>query len=108
MYKYLTSEKHEYIISKQLLRSGTGIGANICEACYAQSRNDFINKISIAMKEAAETEYWLELLNDTGYIGQNAYNSIAGDCVELCKMLTSTLNTAKTNNLTRPEDKEQI
>lgn len=98
LYQYLTKEKHEYIMSKQLLKSGTSIGANICEAGYAQSRNDFINKFSIAMKEAAETEYWLELLYDTGYIEGEPFSSIRRDCSEICKMLIQILNTTKKNN----------
>ena len=98
LYQYLSKEKHEFIMSRQLLKSGTSIGANVSEAGYAQSRNDFINKLSIAMKEAAETEYWLELLHDTGYIEGEAFSSISRDCSEICKMLIQILNTTKKNN----------
>ena len=75
-YKYLTQEQKEFILSKQLLRSGTSIAANCREATYAQSYGDFINKLSISLKEANETAYWIELLHDTDYISPNAYNSI--------------------------------
>lgn len=98
LYKYLTLESHEYVMSRQLLKSGTSIGANLSEAQYAQSRSDFINKTSIAMKEAAETEYWLELLSETGYLDKKAFASIYADCSEICKLLTSILNTSKMNN----------
>ena len=76
LYQSLTTEKREYIISKQVLRSGTSIGANVREAIYAQSRADFVNKMSIALKESSETEYWLELLFETGYIGNELYKSV--------------------------------
>ncbi len=87
--------KHEYILSKQLLRSGTSIGANIAESEYAQSKADFISKLSIALKEAAETKYWLELLQDSGYLSVYETESIITDCVSIIKMLTSILKTLK-------------
>ena len=87
LYKYLIEEKQEAILSKQLMRSGTSIGANIREAIYGQSRNDFISKMSISLKEASETEYWLELLSKTGYITEEQYKSMQKDCGELAKML---------------------
>ncbi len=68
LYKFLCSDKHEFVMSKQLLRSGTSIGANLSAAMYAISRNDFIAKVFISLKEAAETEYWLDLLNKTGFL----------------------------------------
>ena len=79
--------KNEYTLSKQILRSGTSIGANIAEAQYAQSDADFLNKLSIALKEASETEYWLELLNETEFISDEQYNSINKDCSEIIRML---------------------
>ena len=89
LYKYLSSEKNEYILSKQILRSGTSIGANVREATRAQSKADFNSKIAIALKEAEETSYWLELLHESGFIDSDPYNSIYSDCTELCKILMS-------------------
>ena len=97
MYKYLSESKREYVISKQMLRSGTSIGANVHEGEYAQSKADFLSKMSIALKEAAETEYWLGLLSRTGYIGVKQYDSMSGDCVELIKLLTSITKSTKIN-----------
>ena len=94
-YKYLITECNEYVLSKQLLRSGTSIGANCREAIYAQSTLDFINKLSIALKEASETEFWLELLHDSTYIDDKSYESIHEECVELIKLLTSIIKTTK-------------
>ena len=95
LHKYLRNEHKEYVLSKQLLRSGTAIGSLIREAQYAQSRKDFINKLSIALKEANETEYWLILLNETGYITEEMSKSIMQEVKELLRMLTSSLNTSK-------------
>ena len=89
MYQFLTTEKKEFIMSKQLLRCGTSIGANVRESIYGQSRPDFHTKLTIALKEAAETEYWLELLFETNYITDEQYNSIANDCKEVLKILTA-------------------
>ena len=97
LYKYLCSDKKEYVMSKQLLRSGTSIGANVAEAQQAQSRPDFISKLSIALKETSETKYWLKLLNATGYFNTPEYDSIFSDCVELEKLLVSIVRTAKQN-----------
>ncbi|NDV60375.1 four helix bundle protein [Bacteroides sp. 519] len=94
-YKYLTTNMHEYVLSKQMLRSGTAIGALCREAEHAQSRADFINKMNIALKEANETEYWLMLLKDSEYIDEDSYNSIEKDCDELIKMLVSIVKTTK-------------
>ena len=88
-------EEKEYIISSQLGRSGTSIGANIREANYAQSRSDFISKLQIALKEASETGYWLELLYRTRSISQQEYDRLEGICTELIKLLTASINTAK-------------
>jgi four helix bundle protein len=95
MYKYLTEQKKEYIMSKQLLRCGTSIGANTTEAQRAQSKPDFISKMSIALKEAYETEYWLRLLNATEYIEENVYASMHNDNEELISLLVSICKTAK-------------
>ena len=86
-------------MSKQLLRSGTSIGANLSEAMYGVSRNDFIAKVFISLKETAETEYWLELLNKTDYLSDVEYNSIMNDCKELIKLLTSMAKTSRENNV---------
>ena len=96
-YKFLANEKKEFVLSKQLLRSGTSIGALIREAEHAQSKADFVHKMSIALKEANETDYWLELLYRTKYLDPKAYNSISKDAVELLKMLISIVKTSKNN-----------
>ena len=90
LYKYLTitAENKEYVLSKQVLRSGTSVGANIKEALRGQSRPDFRAKMSIALKEASETEYWLELLHESEYLDESSYISIINDNIELIKMLT--------------------
>jgi four helix bundle protein len=88
-YKYLIEEKKEFVLSKQLLRSGTSIGANIAEANGAISKADFRNKMSIAYKESLESQYWLSLLKDTNYITQQSFDSIHKDVVEVSKMLCS-------------------
>ncbi|MGB6170000.1 MAG: four helix bundle protein [Geitlerinemataceae cyanobacterium] len=88
-YRYLCGEQKEFVLSKQLLRSGTSIGANIAEARGAISRADFRAKMSIAYKESLETQYWLSLLKDTGYIQQQAFDSIHQDATEISKMLCS-------------------
>ena len=95
-YNFLTS-KNEYVLTKQLLRAGTSIGANCREATYAQSKMDFINKLSIALKEANETGYWLELLFKTNYIAENQYKELNSACISLRAMLISSINTAKEN-----------
>ena len=90
--QYLESEKKEFVMSKQIIRCGTSIGANVREGIYGQSRNDFTAKMSIALKEAVETEYWLELLSKTNYITENEYESLKVDAGEIAKLLTSTVN----------------
>ena len=89
LYRHLSIEKREFVISKQLLRSGTAIGANISEAQFAISRNVFLNKMDISLKECAETLYWLDLLHRTDYLSSNQYDSIHSDCKELLRMLSS-------------------
>ena len=93
--KHLNTNKKEYVLSKQLLRSGTSIGANISEAEQAQSRSDFISKMNIALKEAVETNYWLRLLQATDYSSETEFHSIYSDCRELEKMLTAIVKTSK-------------
>ena len=95
MYQHLTKDKQEFILSKQVLRSGTSIGANIEEASGAQSNKDFLAKMAIAYKEARETHYWLRLLHDSGYFTENAAISILNDCEELLKMLASIKKTTQ-------------
>ncbi len=95
LYKLLSVEKKEFVISKQLLRSGTSVGANIRESRNAQSLADFINKLNIALKEADETQFWLELLFRTEYINEVEYHSINKDIDEIIAMLTSSIKTNK-------------
>lgn len=95
LYKFLCEEKKEYILSKQLLRAGTSIGANVTESQQAQSKPDFVSKISIALKEASETKYWIKLLGATEYLSENQTKSILDDCVEIEKILVTTLKSAK-------------
>ena len=96
-YEWLIYEKKEFVMSKQILRSGTSIGANIHEAQYAVSKPDFINKIHLSLKEASETEYWLIVLEQTGYLSKE-YDNLKIKCTSLKKMLISTLNTLKKDN----------
>lgn len=97
LYQFLIKNKKEFVLSKQVLRSGTAIGALVREAEFAQSKADFINKMSIALKEANETMYWLEILKDTNYIDEKLFQSLYEDCEELIKMLVSTVKTTKNN-----------
>jgi four helix bundle protein len=97
LYKHLSGEKREYVISRQVLRSGTSIGANIREAIQAESKADFIHKMAIALKEGSETEYWLELLRDTNYLDQSTFNSLHSDCEEVLRLLTSIIKSSKQN-----------
>jgi len=96
-YQYLNDEKKEFVLSKQLLKSGTSIGANVAEANGAISKPDFSAKISIAYKESLETKYWLSLLHDTNFIDEPTYKSIFSDCEELSKILFSILKTTRIN-----------
>ena len=98
LHKYLIKEKHESIISKQIIRSATSIGANANEAIYGQSKADFLAKLHISLKETAETEYWLRLLVLSDYITENEGKSLIDDCLEIKRILVATLNTAKQNN----------
>lgn len=96
--EYLVREKKETVVSKQILRSATSIGANANEAIYGSSKADFIAKLQISLKETAETEYWLRLLVLSEYLTQTEGDSLLSDCLEIKKILVSTLNTAKENN----------
>lgn len=98
LYKYLCDEKKEFVLSKQLLRSGTSIGANIAEASCAYSSKEFLAKMYIAFKECAETAYWLELLYKAQYLNQPEFDSINADCTELQKILSSITKTMKNNS----------
>jgi four helix bundle protein len=98
LYQYLCEEKKEFVLSKQLLRSGTSIGANIEEAVGGQSDKDFLSKLSISYKEARETVYWIKLLSATGYLNDNATESILADAEELCKILGKIQLTLKKRN----------
>ena len=89
LYKYLSEQKKEYVISKQIYRSGTSIGANIAEAQRAQSTADFVAKMKIALKEANETQYWLQLLHETNYITEKEFTSVHNDLLEILKILTA-------------------
>ena len=97
----IQKEQREYTLSKQLLRSGTAIGAIICEAEHAESKKDFIHKMSIALKEANETYYWLKLLHSSDQIDNSSYTKLKYNIIEIVKILTAILNTAKTNLATK-------
>ena len=96
LYQYLCEQKHDYIIGKQLLRSGTSIGANVKEGIRGFTKADFTAKMSIAMKEASESEFWIEILRDTDYISKEQAESLLSDCHELIKMLMSIIKSAQT------------
>jgi four helix bundle protein len=98
LYQYLVEEKKEYVLGKQVLRSGTSIGANVEEGTGAQTHKDFLSKITVAYKEARETHYWIRLLKDSGYIEQKLSDSLLSDCDELMKILGSIQKTLKSRN----------
>lgn len=93
--QFLASQYHEYVLSKQVLKSGTSIGANVAEAEQAQSNNDFVSKMSIALKETSETKYWIELLYRTNYIDDVQHTSLKNDCIEIEKMLVRIVKNSK-------------
>ena len=97
LYSYLKDEKNEYVLSKQMLRCGTSIGANVREAACGQTKKDFYAKMCIALKEASETQYWLELLHESDYITDKQFSSINDDCIEIIKLLSSITKTTKEN-----------
>lgn len=96
--RYLQNEQREFVVAKQITRSGTSIGANINEAQQAQSKADFIHKMSIALKEAKETDYWLRLLNESKYISPKMFQSMAVQCDELIRLLVSIVKTSRENS----------
>jgi four helix bundle protein len=95
LYKFIVNRKREYVLSKQVLRSGTSIGANVEEAGQAESRADFVHKLGIAQKEAFETAYWLRILCDCQYLSATQAESVLSDCVEIQKLVTASIKTAK-------------
>ena len=97
LYQYLNSEKKEFVLSKQLLRSGTSIGALVRESEHAESKADFIHKLSIAQKEANESDYWLELLFQSGYLNESQFQSLNSDITEINKIISSIIITTKQN-----------
>lgn len=97
VYKYLNKEHKEFILSKQVLRSGTSIGALCREASQGESKKDFIHKLRIALKEANETKYWLELLQAIDYLTTTMFNSLVENCIEIIKILTAIIKTSKVN-----------
>ncbi len=97
LYKFLLAEHKEYVLSKQILKSGTSVGANIREASFGESKPDFIHKLAIAQKEINETLFWLELLKETNYITEVQFESINNEAIELLKLITSSIKTAKRN-----------
>ncbi len=97
LYKFLSEDKREFVLSKQMLRSGTAIGALIKEAEHAQSKADFLNKMNVALKEANEAEYWFMLMRDTEYISEKEFQSVHEDCTEILKLLISIVKSTKTN-----------
>lgn len=97
LYKHLTEDKKGFVLSKQVLRSGTSIGANVIEGSRAESKMDFVHKLAVAHKESFETEYWINLLKDSEYITEKQAESVLNDCQELQKLLTTSIKTAKNN-----------
>ena len=102
MYQFIVKEEREFVLSKQVLRSGTSIGANVKEAIRGQSKPDFYAKMNIALKEASETEYWLELLHESGYIEEQAFQSIYDDCQEIIKILVSIITFPNHRTIEKP------
>ena len=105
LYRYLIETKKEYVLSKQLLRSGTSIAANICEALCGVSKKDFLSKMHISFKECVETQYWLDLLAETDYLSKSEYDSISSDCEELRKLLSSITKSTNENIRQNEESK---
>lgn len=104
MNKYLREQKEEFVLSKQILRSGTAIGALIRESEFAQSQADFVNKLSVALKEANETDYWLNLLHDSHYLNEVSFISMENDCGELIALLVSSIRTVKNKLMKKSEE----
>lgn len=95
LYQFLSQEKREYVLSKQILKAGTSIGANVNEAVCAQSKRDFVHKLSISLKEARETMYWLALLQESSFLDKEIHKNLKSDCEEIIKILTSIILTTK-------------
>jgi four helix bundle protein len=95
IYKYLIAEKKEFVLSKQLLRSGTSIGTNVQEGISSESKRDFVHKLSIALKEAKETSYWLSLLKDSNYLAVDQFDKLNNSCCEIIRILSSIILTTK-------------
>ena len=106
MNKYFREQKGEFVLSKQILRSGTAIGALIRESEFAQSQADFVNKLSVALKEANETDYWLNLLHDSHYLNEVSFISMENDCGELIALLVSSIRTVKNKLMKKNEEYE--
>ncbi len=106
LYKMLTTDRKEFVMSKQLLRSGTSVGANVREAINAQSTSDFVHKLSISQKECDETLYWLELLSETNFLTLAEYQSIQNDATEVLKIIRSIILTTKKNNTAKDINNE--
>lgn len=104
MNKYLREQKEEFVLSKQILRSRTAIGALIRESEFAQSQADFVNKLSVALKEANETDYWLNLLHDSHYLNEVSFISMENDCGELIALLVSSIRTVKNKLMKKSEE----
>ena len=98
LYKFLCEDKNEFVLSKQLLRSGSSVGAMVREAEHSESKADFVHKMAIAQKEMNESLYWLELLKETDYLTQHQFESINIDAVEIIKLITTIIKTTKSNN----------
>ena len=98
LFQYLQNEKKEFVLSKQLLRAGTSIGANVRESVHAQSPEDFVHKLNISLKESYETEYWIELLYETGYLNEQQFQSIMSDNKEITATLVKIIKTSKARN----------
>ena len=96
LYKFLKKEHKEFVLSQQIIKSGTSVGAIVRESEHAESLKDFVHKLSIGLKEINETEYWLDLLFATEYINEKMYDSVKSDCIELIKLLTASVKTSKT------------
>jgi len=97
LYKYMAAEHKEFVLSKQVLRSGTSVGANIEESVHAQSKIDFVHKLSVAQKEACESNYWIRLLRESGYLNPKLAESLLADCEEIQRLLAASIKTAKAN-----------
>lgn len=97
LYQFLINDKKEYVLSKQLLRSGTSVGAMVREAEHAETKKDFIHKMAIAQKEINESLYWLELLKETAYLKETEFQSLNSDAIEIIKLITSIIKTTKAN-----------